>query len=141
MTTLTNETATHSDGTTCAIATTSADCPLNHTYAAAETPAAGVKGLILSTTGEVAIAAFADLADYQRAVGGYITTVQLDERHDVIANDEGLIYKLPFNTLASVLARQPLVGNVVIVGFNRGTGEFGDVSQSIVDGIRREFAV
>ncbi|WP_417541404.1 DUF3846 domain-containing protein [Microbacterium maritypicum] len=137
MTTLTNEIATHSDGTICATATTTADCPHNHTYTAAETPATGVKGLLVSTTGEIAIAAFTELEDYQRAVGGYITTVELDERHDAIANDEGLIYKLPFNLLASMLTRRPLVGNVVIVGFDRRTGEFVDVDPSVVEHARR----
>jgi hypothetical protein len=135
--TINNEIATHSDGTSCAIATSTGDCSRNHTYAAAAEPAEGVKGLLITTAGEIAIGAFADLADYQRAVGGYITTVDIDERHNMIANDEGLIQQLPFNLLASAIARRPLVGNVVIVGSDNAAGKFVDVDEHLVDGIRR----
>lgn len=86
--TITTWIATHSDGTTCTVATTTADCSHNHTYTA-PTEAPGTKGLLITTAGELAIAAFAELEDYQRAVGGYIETVSLDDRHDLIANEEG----------------------------------------------------
>ncbi|WP_061018323.1 DUF3846 domain-containing protein [Microbacterium sp. CCH5-D1] len=131
--------ATHSDGTTCTVATTTANCPHNHTYTA-PTDAPGTKGLLITTAGELAIAAFAELEDYQRAVGGYIETVSLDDRHDLIANEEGLIQRLPMNLLASTIAKRPLVGDVVIVGFDDASGDFVDVDDSIVDSIRRAFS-
>lgn len=129
--TITTWIATHSDGTTCTVATTTADCPHNHRYA---TPAetAGTKGLLITTAGELAIAAFAELEDYQRAVGGYIETVTIDDRHALIANEEGLIHRLPINPLASAI-----VGDVVLVGTDDASGEFVDVDDSLVDGIRR----
>ena len=86
--------ATHSDGTTCTIATTTANCPQNHAYTV-PAEAAGTKGLLITTGGELAIAAFAGLEDYQRAVGGYIETVSIDDHTDIVANEEGLIHRLP----------------------------------------------
>lgn len=85
----------------------------------------------------MAVAVAACEADYQRAVGGYIETVSLDDRHDLIANEEGLIQRLPMNLLASAIAKRPLVGDVVIVGFDDASGHFVDVDDSIVDSIRR----
>jgi len=134
--TITTWIATHSDGTTCTVATTTADCSHNHTHTA-PTEAPGTKGLLITTTGELAIAAFAELEDYQRAVDGYIETVSLDDHHDLIANEEGLIQHLPMNLLASAIAKRPLVGDVVIVGFDDASGDFVDVDDSIVDSIRR----
>lgn len=128
--------ATHSDGTTCTVATTTANCPQNHSYTVSA-DAAGTKGLLITTGGELTIAAFADLEDYQRAVGGYIETVDIDERHDIVANEEGLIHRLPLNILASAIAKRPIVGDVVIVGVDNDSGEFVDVDNALVDRIRR----
>lgn len=135
--TISNEIATHSDGTTCTLATTTGDCPDNHTYTAASEPAPGTKGLLITTDGQLTITAFADLADYQRAVGGYIETVELEDgRHDLIVNEEGLIIGLPLNPLASMIGRRPLVGNAVLVGFNPRSGENLDVDEELVNKIR-----
>jgi len=41
------------------------------------------------------------------------------------------------NLLASAIAKRPLVGDVVIVGFDDASGDFVDVDDSIVDSIRR----
>lgn len=139
MTTITTWIATHSDGTTCTVATTAANCPHNHTYTLpAEAP--GAKGLLITTAGELAIAAFAELEDYQRAVGGYIETVSIDDRHDLIANEEGLIHGLPLNLLASAIAKRPLVGDAVLIGVDNASGDFVDVDDALVDGIRRSLA-
>lgn len=132
-----NEIATHSDGTVCEIATTTGDCPSNHAYSAAAVPAAGVKGLLITTEGQVAVAAFNGLEDYQRAVGGYIETVELDGGHDLIANEEGLIQRLPLNRLASTIAQRPIVGNAILIGFQASTGEFVDVDEDLADSIRQ----
>lgn len=135
--TITNEIATHSDGTTCTLATTTGDCPDNHNYTAASEPAPGTKGLLITTDGQLTITAFADLSDYQRAVGGLIETVELEDgRHDLIVNEEGLIIRLPLNQLASMIGRRPLVGNAVLVGFDPRTGENVDVDENLVNKIR-----
>ena len=136
MTTITAWIATHSDGTTCTVATTTADCPHNHTYTApAEAP--GTKGLLITTAGELAIAAFGELEDYQRAVGGDIESVSLDNRHDLVVNEEGLIHRLPLNYLASAVARRPLVGDVVLIGVDNTSGDFVDVDDTMIDIARR----
>ena len=135
--TIRTEIATHSDGTTCAIATTTGTCDRNHTYTETAEPAEGAKGILITTAGEVIVAAFTGLADYQRAVGGWITTVELDEHHDMIANDEGLIERLPLNYRASVIAGRPLVGNVVIIGCDNTSGEFVDIDERLVARVRR----
>ncbi len=139
MTTITAWIATHSDGATCTVATTTANCPRNHNYTT-PTEATGTKGLLITTAGELAIAAFAELEDYQRAVGGYIETVSLDDRHDIVANEEGLSHGLPLNLLASRIAKRPLLGDVVIIGANNATGDFVDIDDTLVDSIRRSTA-
>lgn len=55
------------------------------------------------------------LDELQGVVGGYIEFVYTDDdtRH-VIVNEEGLITGLPYNTIASLIVRHPLFGNVLI---------------------------
>lgn len=132
-----NEIATHSDGTVCAIATTTGDCPFNHDYAPAESTADGAKGLLIPVSGQVALIAFDGLEDYKRAVGGYIEVVELGGGQDLIANEEGLIYQLPLNPLASSIARRPILGNAILIGFNRAAGKFVDVDESLADSVRQ----
>jgi len=92
------------------------------------------KGLLITTTGQVSDASFIGLEDYQRAVGGYIETVDIDGGHNLIANEEGLIRQLPFNRLASLIARRPIVGDAVVVGF-KGS-EFVDINEELAGTIR-----
>lgn len=132
-----NEIAAHSDGTICTIATTTGDCPFNHDYTPATSSAAGVKGLLITTDGQVAVTAFGGLEDYQRAVGGYIETVELGNGHDLVANEEGLIYQLPFNQVASMVSQRPILGNAILIGFQRSSGGFVDVDEDLADKIRQ----
>jgi hypothetical protein len=136
-----NEIATHADGTPCELATTTGNCPLDHRYTAAAAPTAGVKGLLITPLAQIAVSAYADLDAYQQAVGGWITTVQLDERHDMIVNDEGLALQLPLNLLATAIAFQhnqqsPLLGNAIIVCVDHAKGEFVDVDEEFVASVR-----
>lgn len=143
-----NEIATHADGTTCELATTTGSCPLHHRYTAAATPANGVKGLLITPLVQTSIGSYGNLehgesglADYQRAVGGWITTLQLDEHHDMIVNDEGIEKRLPLNLLATAIAAQhghgqPLLGNAVIVGVDHTKGEFVDIDPEFVAAVR-----
>ncbi|MDZ5146298.1 DUF3846 domain-containing protein [Microbacterium testaceum] len=134
--TITTWIATHIDGSTCTITTTSANCPENHSYTqAADAP--GTKGLLITMAGELALAGFNRLEDYQRAVGGDIETLTLDASHDIIANAEGLRHRLPINPLGSAIAQSPLGGDIIIIGADNSSGEFVDIDQTVVDRIRR----
>ena len=66
----------------------------------------------------------------QKVVGGYIETVRLRVGNAVmIVNEEGLLLGLPYNTLASGFAGQPIVGTALIVGVNGE--EFTDIPDVI----------
>lgn len=55
----------------------------------------------------------------QKAVSGYIETRRLRVDNAVmIVNEEGLLLGLPYNTVASGFAGQPIVGTALIVGVN-----------------------
>ncbi len=57
------------------------------------------------------------LMTLQSLVGGLIESVPMayDPSHLVIANEEGLLKKLPWNKIASQLTRQDIVGDCVVV--------------------------
>jgi hypothetical protein len=57
----------------------------------------------------------ATLSDMQKAVGGYIEPVDVDD-FTVMVNEEGLLIDLPLNLIASALSGRQLVGDVCIVG-------------------------
>lgn len=57
-----------------------------------------------------------ELHAMQAAVGGYIETVTLAEDAAMIVDEEGLLKCLNQNALASLVARQQIVGTAVIVG-------------------------
>lgn len=41
------------------------------------------------------------LADMQELVGGYIELVDLNDTKYMVVNEEGYVYKLPYNTMAN----------------------------------------
>lgn len=55
------------------------------------------------------------LKELQGYVDGYIELVYLPDEKIMVVNEEGLIHGLPQNRKASILARRPIVGNVVII--------------------------
>lgn len=57
-----------------------------------------------------------ELHALQTAIGGYIETVMLAEDAALIVDEEGLLKALNQNALASLVARQQIVGTAVIVG-------------------------
>lgn len=59
-----------------------------------------------------------ELHALQTAIGGYIETVTLAEDAVMIVNEEGLLKCLNQNALASLVARQQIVGTAVIVGLD-----------------------
>lgn len=57
-----------------------------------------------------------ELHALQTVIGGYIETVTLAEDAVMIVDEEGLLKALNQNALASLVARQQIVGTAVIVG-------------------------
>ncbi len=57
-----------------------------------------------------------ELHALQTAVGGYIETVTLAEDAVMIVDEEGLLKALNQNALASLVARQQIVGTALLVG-------------------------
>lgn len=55
------------------------------------------------------------LEELQGFVGGYIEPVRLGPGKTMLVNEEGLGMELAYNSVASELAGQPLVGNAVVV--------------------------
>lgn len=58
------------------------------------------------------------LETLQSAVDGYIEVVAAwkgEKRVTMIVNEEGLLRRLPLNETASLLARRPIVGDVVVL--------------------------
>lgn len=56
------------------------------------------------------------LKELQGAVGGLIEIVPLENNKLLVVDEEGLFKSLRMNTKASILARRPIVGSVVICG-------------------------
>lgn len=65
-----------------------------------------------------------ELHAMQTAIGGYIETVTLAEDAVMIVDEEGLLKCLNQNALASLVARQQIVGPALLVGVTvDGDGE------------------
>ena len=81
-------------------------------------PLPSMKALWIKTSGEYELVKPAkgvfSLEELQRFVGGYIEIVWLSGGMAMVVNEEGLLYQLPGNQLASVLAGQQIVGDAVI---------------------------
>lgn len=56
-----------------------------------------------------------NLETLQQAVNGYVELVRLAEDLEMYVNEEGLMFGLPYNPMASMLAGQKIVGNAVFV--------------------------
>jgi hypothetical protein len=54
------------------------------------------------------------LKQMQNLVGGYIEIVYLDGDELMIVNEEGVLFGLPHNVLASALSGKIIVGDVII---------------------------
>lgn len=55
------------------------------------------------------------LEEAQAIVGGYVEMVMLPEGDQMLVNEDGLMLKLPLNTVASMIAGRPIVGDVVVL--------------------------
>jgi len=54
------------------------------------------------------------LPELQDAVGGYIELITITDGRFMVVNEEGLLKKLPMNMVASSLAHQIIVGDVLV---------------------------
>lgn len=55
------------------------------------------------------------LDEAQEFVGGLVEVVELDTKDQMLVNEEGLLYNLPYNIYASRLAKRTIVGNAMIL--------------------------
>lgn len=55
------------------------------------------------------------LVELQDAVGGYIETVRLDATTLMVVDEEGFLKGKPVNSIASMMAKRRIVGEVVII--------------------------
>ena len=69
----------------------------------------------VKTNGDFTLAEFNGLEPKQEAVGGLIERVWLSDDRYMWANEEGLLQKLPINPIATAIAGQPIVGDVLLV--------------------------
>ena len=68
-----------------------------------------------AATGDATEVAKMTFKQVQEHVGGYVERVACQGDRILLVNEEGLINGSPVNTTASVLAGQPIYGNVVAV--------------------------
>jgi hypothetical protein len=58
------------------------------------------------------------LEKLQKAVGGYIQIVTIDNQTCLVVNEEGLLMELPVNNWASSYSGQLIVGDVILMKRN-----------------------
>lgn len=60
------------------------------------------------------------LSQAQSYVSGYIENVALSDKTSMLVNEEGLLNDLPVNKVASLMTGRHIVGDVVIVKWEKG---------------------
>ena len=71
---------------------------------------------LLKASGEILPnVSISTLKEMQELVGGYIEFVYTEKKLVLIVNEEGLIISLPVNQMASEIANQVVVGDVIEV--------------------------
>ncbi len=107
-----------------------------------------MKALTITPDGtitELALTEGNSLAELQGAVGGYIEVLSLNERTAMVINEEGKIYGLPANDVATRLTqhyaigldpRDQINGTAVLIGQTR-TRETTDVPSDAEDVLTR----
>lgn len=71
---------------------------------------------LLKASGEILPnVSISTLKEMQELVGGYIEFVYTEKKLVLIVNEEGLIISLPVNQMASEIADQVIVGDVIEV--------------------------
>lgn len=59
------------------------------------------------------------LGELRKVVDGYIEIVYLSDGKLMVVNEEGMPLQLPYNPVASLLAGQPIVGDVLVCESNQ----------------------
>jgi len=71
---------------------------------------------LLKSNGEILPnVSISTLKEMQELVGGYIEFIYTEKKLVLIVNEEGLIISLPVNQMASEIANQVVVGDVIEV--------------------------
>jgi hypothetical protein len=71
---------------------------------------------LLKSNGEILPnVSISTLKEMQELVGGYIEFIYTEKKLVLIVNEEGLIISLPVNPMASEIANQVVVGDVIEV--------------------------
>lgn len=71
---------------------------------------------LLKSSGEILPnVSISTLKEMQELVGGYIEFIYTEKKLVLIVNEEGLIISLPVNQMASEIANQVVVGDVIEV--------------------------
>ena len=97
-----------------------------------------MKAILINTDGITETDIENKLEELQKAVGGYIETVNIPYHDSVmIVNEEGLLLGLKINIIASEIANQPIVGNALILGVDGE--EFTDISEEATSSIKYRF--
>jgi hypothetical protein len=55
------------------------------------------------------------MEDAQRFVGGTVEIINLDTSDQMLVNEDGLLFCLPYNTYASRIAKRTVVGSAMIL--------------------------
>lgn len=108
------------------------------------------KGIVIPADEDAPLRAeeFSEFADYQRAVGGLIQPVDVDDlKVTFYVNEEGKLHGLPANWRATLLwwvnepsmrDRDYFVGDVVLVGAPDGSGDTTDLPEEMTDALLSE---
>ena len=59
------------------------------------------------------------LEELRKAVNGYFELVHLPNNFVLVVNEDGLRLKLPFNLIASLMARKSIVGDALLCHIGR----------------------
>ena len=76
------------------------------------------------------------LKQLQDAVGGYLEAVRLPAMGLLWLNEEGVLKGLPYNHFASVIAIQPIMGDVVVTGTEDADGDITPIGDDWLEHAR-----
>lgn len=78
-----------------------------------------IRVVVIPTEGEPTVADVEnDFEAFQKVVGGYYEAIMLSPALYLIVNEDGLMKRLPYNSVASKIAGQSLVGTVFLTRVN-----------------------
>lgn len=109
-------------------------------------PSSFPRALKIAANGNIEVVANTGLACLQEAVGGYIEAVHLGRVAVMYVNEEGLLIgDIAPNLIATKIAQKfnpgichPILGDVIICGFDPSTGEECDFPDEIGEAVTME---